>query len=318
MKPDLAIESLGTEARNPAAARLDRMPSLELARLMNGEDKRVARAVTRALPQVAAAIDLIAEAIAAGGRLIYVGCGTSGRIAALDASEIPPTFGTSPATVQYVIAGGDRALGMAAEFDEDSREMGRRDIARRRPGRKDVVVGIAASGRTPFTLAAMEYAKNRGAKTVAVTCNRGSAMERVADVAIVTEVGAEVVAGSTRLKAGTAQKMVANMLTTGAMARLGYVYGNLMVYVDLKNSKLAERGIAMLQRATGASREKARGALRAAKNHVAVALIMLKSGATAGEARRRREASGGHVRCALEGTLREKPAKRRVAGARRR
>jgi N-acetylmuramic acid 6-phosphate etherase len=314
MKSRVQIEGLGTEAVNDEAASLDTMPALEIALLMNDEDKTVAGAVEHALPRIARAIDLIAEALGAGGRLIYVGCGTSGRIAALDAAEIQPTFGSDARQVQYVIAGGERALDTAAEYDEDSRALGRQDLARRRPSKKDVVAGISASGRTPYTLAALEYAKKKGAKTIAVVCNSGSPMEQAADISIVADVGPEVVAGSTRLKAGTAQKLVTNMLTTGAMARLGRVYGNLMVNVDLKNEKLVERGIAVLQRAAGCDRETAQRVLRQAGNQVAVALVMLKSGIPAVEARRRLKAAGGHVRRAIEGATEKKrrsPVRRR-------
>jgi N-acetylmuramic acid 6-phosphate etherase len=217
------LRHLATEKTNTASTGLDRKSSLEIARLINAQDAKVAPAVKRALPQIAQAIDLIAAALSNGGRLLYVGTGTSGRIAALDAAECPPTFDTDPKLVQFIIAGGPKALGAAVEADEDSRELGRKEIAKRKPRKNDVVVGVAASGRTPFTVAALEYARSRGTKTVAVACNRNSQLEKAADVAIVAEVGPEVVAGSTRMKAGTAQKMILNMLTTGAMARLGYV-----------------------------------------------------------------------------------------------
>lgn len=289
-----------------SAAPLDRLPAREIARLMNAGDKKIAAAVERAVPQIARAIDAIADALRRGGRLLYVGCGTSGRIAALDAAEVPPTFNTDPRLVLYVIAGGDRALGMAAEYREDSPALGRKDIARHRPGARDVVVAIAASGRTPYTLAALEYASSKGATTIALVCVPGSPMARAAGIAIVTEVGREVVAGSTRLKAGTAQKMVLNMLSTGAMVRLGRVYGNLMVNVHLSNRKLRERGISLLTEATGASRETVLRALREASDRTAVALVMLKSGVSATEAERRLKAAGGHVRRAVEGAKAKK------------
>lgn len=298
-KDDLG--KLRTERANPAAAQLDTLSALEIARIINAEDARVARAVRRALPQIAQAIDAIAAALSRGGRLIYVGAGTSGRIAALDASECPPTFNTDPRMVEYVIAGGARALARAAEINEDSPRLGRRDLARKRPTKKDVVVGISASGRTPYTLGALEYARERGATTVAVVGNPGSPMERAADIAIAVETGPEVVAGSTRMKAGTAQKLVLNMLTTGAMTRLGYVYRNLMVNVHLKNRKLVERGLAILERAAGLDREAAKKALKAAGNSVPVALVMLETGLGRTEARRRLAAAHGHVRKALEG-----------------
>jgi len=297
------ISRLRTEALNLAAARLDTSSSLEIARLINAEDAKVAPAVRRALPQIARAIDLIAAALERGGRLIYVGAGTSGRIAALDASECPPTFNTDPRMVQFVMAGGQKALGAAVEANEDSRALGRRDMAAKKPGKNDVVVGIAASGRTPYTIAAVEFARRQGTKTVAVTCNRSSALGKVADVSIVVEVGPEVVAGSSRMKAGTAQKMVLNMLSTGAMARLGYVYGNLMINVHLKNRKLTARGISILENAAAVDRTQARRALRLAGNRVPIALVMLQAGVSRREAENCLRLAKGHVRKAIQAAL---------------
>jgi N-acetylmuramic acid 6-phosphate etherase len=294
------LQKLGTEQANVATAALDMRTALEIAEIINGEDARVPFAVARALPEIAHAIDVIAQALSSGGRLIYVGAGTSGRIAALDAAECPPTFNTDPEMVQYVMSGGDRALGRAAESREDWPALGRRDIARRKPGKGDVVVGISASGRTPYTVAALRYARSHGATTVAVTNNRGSWLERVAEIAIVTDVGPEVVAGSTRMKAGTAQKLILNMLSTGAMARLGYVYGNLMVNVHVKNKKLLERGITVLEHAAGVSRDAARRALKAGGRSVPVALVMLKARVSKAEARRGLKAARGNVRQAIE------------------
>lgn len=293
------IRKLGTEQRNRAAKDLDMKPARQIATIINREDAKVAKAVRKALPQIAKAIDAIAAGIGKGGRLIYVGAGTSGRIAALDASECPPTFNVSPNIVQYVMAGGDKALASAAEFNEDSREQGIADMAAKEPGQNDVVVGIAASGRTPYTIAAVEYARERGAQTVAVVCNRRSPLGKAADIEIVAEVGPEVVSGSTRMKAGTSQKLVLNMLTTGAFTRLGYVYGNLMINVSLKNEKLVERGIGILMEAAAADRKTAEGALAAADNQVATALVMLKAKVNAAEARRRLEVANHHVRKAI-------------------
>jgi len=293
------LQRLRTEQTNLATAALDTHSAREIAKIINAEDARVVPAVARALPEIARAIDAIARALSSGGRLIYVGAGTSGRIAALDAAECPPTFNTDPAMVQYVMSGGDKALGRAAESQEDWPALGRRDIARRKPSKRDVVVGISASGRTPYTVAALRYARSHGATTVAVTNNRGSWLEQVAEIEIVVEVGPEVVAGSTRMKAGTAQKMVLNMLSTGAMARLGYVYGNLMVNVHVKNKKLLERGITVLEQAAGISRDAARRALKAGGRSVPVALVMLKAGVRKAEARRRLKAAHGNVRQAI-------------------
>jgi len=297
--PGSNIPALETEQHNRASAALDTMSALEIARVINAEDKKIAPAVEEALPQIAQAIDAITHAIANGGRLIYAGAGTSGRLAALDASEIPPTFGIDPRTVQYVIAGGPKALGRAAEYSEDSRAAGRRDMARRKPGKKDVVVGLAASGRTPYTVAALEYARKKGAKAIAVVCNSNSELGRLADIEIVIEVGSEAVSGSTRMKAGSAQKMALNMLSTGAMARLGLVYGNLMVHVQVLNHKLVERGLAILEKAAGVDRQTAAKTLKTADNQVAVALIMLKTGLDRKQAVKRLKNVKGNVRQAI-------------------
>jgi N-acetylmuramic acid 6-phosphate etherase len=299
LKRSKQISQLLTEQSNPAATDLDRKSALQLARIINAEDAKVADAVKKALPQVARAIDLIAGSLKRGGRLIYVGAGTSGRLAALDASECPPTFNTDPETVQFVIAGGTPALWAATEASEDSAELGKTAIAERKPGSNDVVVGIAASGRTPFTIAAVEEARRLGAATLAVTCNAGSPLQQAAEFAIVTEVGPEVISGSTRMKAGTAQKLVLNMLSTGAMTRLGYVYGNLMVNVHLKNQKLIERGITILQRAADVDRAAAREALHGSGNRVPVALVMLRAGVAVKKAEAALKKELGNVRKAV-------------------
>src|SRR5271165_3033762 len=298
-KPATKLSHLPTEQPNPAAHDLDLKSSLEIARIINAEDAKVAAAVKAALPQIARAIDLIAKALKQRGRLIYVGAGTSGRLAALDASECPPTFNTDPRTVQFVIAGGTKALHSATEASEDSAELGQREIAKRKPGKHDVVVGIAASGRTPFTIAAIQYARRHGAKTIAVTCNAASPVEKAAHLAIVAEVGPEVIAGSSRMKAGSAQKMILNMLSSGAMARLGYVYGNLMINVHVKNEKLLARGLTILQQAAAINREAAEQALKAADNRVPVALVMLQANVTRAQATQALKSTQGHVRQAI-------------------
>jgi len=290
------LQKLRTEGRNRASADLDTKSAIEVARTINREDAKVAQAIKEALPQIARAIDMIAAQLKRGGRLIYVGAGTSGRIAALDAAECPPTFNTDPGTVQFVMAGGTRALGAAVEANEDSRELGRKDISARRPGPRDAVVGIAASGRTPYTVAAVEYARAKRAKTIALTCNPNSPLEKAAGLAIIVNVGPEVVSGSSRMKAGTAQKMVLNMLSTGAMARLGRVYGNLMVNVHVKNQKLRERALSILMQASGESRAAVSKALKEARDSVPIALVMLQSGLNRGQAEQQLEAAKGHVR----------------------
>jgi N-acetylmuramic acid 6-phosphate etherase len=293
------LRRLRTEQSHPAAVDLDRKSALEIVRVINAEDATVSAAVRRALPQIARAIDLVAAGLRQGGRLIYVGAGTSGRIGALDASECPPTFNVNPQTVQYIIAGGPKALDSATEASEDDEKLGRDEMKKRKPGKRDVVIGIASSGRTPFTVAAVAEARRRGAKTIALTCNRKSPLERAAHFAIVTEVGPEVLAGSSRMKAGTAHKMVLNMVSTGAMTRLGYVYGNLMVNVVPKNEKLVQRAIGILERATGADSVAARDTLEAAGNRTPVALVMLAAEVTRAEASAALKKTNGHVRQAI-------------------
>ena len=298
---NLKLRILETEQPNAASSDLDLKSSLQIARIINAEDARVSLAVKRSLPQIAQAIDWIAEGLTKkkGGRLIYVGTGTSGRIAALDAVECPPTFNTSQKMVQFVIAGGTKALAVASEASEDSRKLGQQAMANKKPRRNDVVVGVAASGRTPFTIAAIEYARSQGARTVAVVCTRNSPLEKAAHIAIVADVGPEVIAGSTRMKAGTAQKMILNMLTTGAMTRLGYVYGNLMVNLHLKNEKLAARGIGILEETANLKPDQARKLLAAARNSLPVALVMAKAGVSRSRASQALKAAGGHVRKAI-------------------
>ncbi len=293
------LRKLSTEQTNSASKNFDCKSALQIARIINAEDAKVAAAVKRTLPQIAEAIDLIAASLGSGGRLIYVGAGTSGRIAALDAAECPPTFNTDPKMVQFVMAGGEKALAAAVEANEDSRELGERAIAQKRPRKFDVVVGIAASGRTPFTIAALEYARKHGLKTVAVTCNPNSPLGRAAHIEIMAEVGPELVSGSTRMKAGTAQKMILNMLSTGAMTRLGYVYGNVMVNVHIKNAKLKERGLSILEQTAGVTRKEAESALKAAKNEVSVALVMLKAGMSRTQASKALALTRGNVRAAI-------------------
>jgi N-acetylmuramic acid 6-phosphate etherase len=299
-KPKSDLRKLPTEQILPAAADLDRMSSLEIVRLINQEDSTIAAAVERALPEIARAIDVIVAALRHGGRLIYVGAGTSGRLGALDASEIPPTFNTDPRAVQYIMAGGPKALAASTEASEDDTSLAVMEMKKRKPKKHDVVMGIASSGRTPFTIAAVEYARSRGAHTIALTCNRNSPLERAADFAIVTEVGPEVLAGSSRMKAGTAHKMVLNMISTGAMTQLGYVYGNLMVNVWTKNEKLVQRAVRIIEQATGADHDSASNALEASGNRTPVAVVMLAAGVSASKAAAALKKSRGHVRQAIE------------------
>ncbi len=297
----MRLKDLSTEGRNRATEDLDTMSTLEMVTVMNREDTKVPRAIQRALPQIAKAVDVIAHAFANGGRLIYVGTGTSGRIGALDASECPPTFGTSPEMVQFVIAGGENALVRATEASEDSIDLGRSDMTAMKPRKRDVVAAIAASGRTPYTIGALDVAKKKGATTIAITCNRNSALAKMAKIRIEAEVGPEVLTGSTRLKAGSAQKQICNMLTTGAMVKLGYVYSNLMVNMHLINEKLVERGILILESLAFVSRDVARETLEKADMSLPLALVMLKANVGKSEANKRLRKAKGNVRKAIEG-----------------
>ena len=294
------LQNLTTECQNEASRDFDTKSALDIARIINHEDAKVAAAVKRAISEIAQVIDQVASSLRDGGRLIYVGAGSSGRIAALDSSECPPTYSTAPGQVQYIMAGGPKALASAVEVNEDSEELGQQDMARRRPTRKDIVVGISASGRTPYVVAAVTYARARGAHTAAVTCNYEAPLAAAADIAIVTDVGPEVISGSTRMKAGTAQKMVLNMITTGAMTRLGYVYENLMVNVHMQNSKLVERGIRILMCACKIDRAAAVHTIKSAGRSVPVAVVMLKAKVDKPEAVRRLAKSDGNVRQAIE------------------
>jgi N-acetylmuramic acid 6-phosphate etherase len=293
----ISLGTLKTEQSNSVTDDLDCQSSLETARLINAEDAIIALAVSSVLPQIARAIDLVAAALRHGGRLIYAGAGTSGRIGALDAVECAPTFNSD--RVQFIIAGGTKALAVASEISEDDERQGREEMARRKPDKHDVVIGIASSGRTPFTVAAVKEAHRRGAQTIALTCNRNSPLERAAHFAIVTAVGPEVLTGSSRMKAATAHKMVLNMISTGAMARLGYVYRNLMVNVSPKNEKLRQRAIGILERATGAGHDAAVQALAKSGNRTPVALVMLAAQVSKSQAVSALKKTGGHVRNAI-------------------
>jgi N-acetylmuramic acid 6-phosphate etherase len=288
-----------TEQRNAASKNLDRMTAMEIVRLMNREDRKVATAVGREIAAIARAVDAIASGIRKGGRLIYVGAGSSGRMAVLDAAECPPTFGISSKLVQALIAGGRRAVTGAVERAEDSIRNAERDLREKRLTRNDVVVGISASGTTPYVLGAMKFARKKGAKTIAVTSNRRTPVARLAKIVIAPEVGPEVLTGSTRLKAGTAQKMVLNMLSTAAMVRLGHVYENLMIDVALTNQKLYDRGLRILAEASGKKLSAAEHALRAAGHKMRVAMVMLKRKVQAREATRLLARVRGNLRKAL-------------------
>jgi N-acetylmuramic acid 6-phosphate etherase len=275
------------------------MTAREIVRLMNREDRKVAVAVGREIPAIARAVDAIVAGIRNGGRLIYVGAGSSGRMGMLDAAECPPTFGISQKLVRALIAGGRRAITQAVEGAEDSTRNGERDLRPLKLTRNDVVVGIAASGTTPYVLGAMNFAQKRGATTVAVTSNLRMPLGRLAKIVIAPEVGPEVLTGSTRLKAGTSQKMVLNMLTTAVMALLGHVYENLMIDMMLTNEKVADRALRILAEASGKNVSAAKHALRAAGHDMRVALVMLKRGVKVGEAKKKLRVASGDLRKAL-------------------
>lgn len=290
----------GTEKTNPRSRGLDKKSTLEILRVLNREDQRVALAVEKQLPAIARAVDAIVKSLERGGKLFYIGAGTSGRLAVLDAAECPPTFGTAPRMVQALIAGGARAVRGAVEGTEDSAANGARDLAEAALAKDDVVVGLAASGTTPYVLGALDFARRHGAVTIGVTSNPRSILARRAKIAIVPDTGPEAIAGSTRLKAGTAQKMVLNLLSTTAMVRLGRVYENWMVYVALTNQKLRRRGARILEEAAGVSASIAARALRQTGHDLPAALVMLKSGTTARDSKRLLANYEGNVRRALE------------------
>ncbi|MGJ6966650.1 N-acetylmuramic acid 6-phosphate etherase [Streptosporangium sp. G11] len=294
------LSTLSTEQSDPRYSRIDRLPTEQVARLMNAADTAVPAAVAEAIPEISAAVDAVVARMKAGGRLFYVGAGTSGRLAVLDASECPPTFGTDPELVQGVIAGGTPALTRSVEGAEDDHAGGAAALAERGVGELDAVVGVSASGRAPFVLGALAEASRRGALTVALSCNAATPLSAAARHPIEVIVGPEVVTGSTRLKAGTAQKLVLNMISTIAMVKLGRTYGNTMIEVSAMNSKLADRAARMVSDITGAALSAARSALEAAGWHVKVAVLMIEHGLDAGGARGLLERHGDHLEAALE------------------
>lgn len=293
------LQRIATEQRNPNTAHIDTLSTLDMVKLINQEDHNVADAVAAVTPKIAEAIDVIADRLSNGGRLIYSGCGTSGRLGILDAVECPPTYSTDPELVQGLIAGGYPAIFKAVEGAEDNFDLGRMDLEGIHFSEKDVLVGLAASGRTPYVLGAMEYAKKLGAAVIGVTCCPGSEIDQSADIGISPTPGPEVITGSTRMKSGTAEKMVLNMLSTGAMIRLGKVYGNLMVDVMPTNEKLVRRAISIVSTAAGVSEETARATLERCGFTVKTAIVMLKKGLDAGQAAQLLSENGGVIARAL-------------------
>ena len=298
----IPLEKLTTEQRNPATAHIDQLPTLEIAKLMNEEDKKVALAVEKILPDIARAIDLVAERLQKGGRLFYLGAGTSGRLGILDAVECPPTYGTEPELVQGLMAGGYEAIFRAREGAEDDPALGRADLEAAGFKASDVLVGLAASGRTPYVKGGLAYAKEIGAASLALACTENAEIAPLADIALLPVTGPEAITGSTRLKAGTAQKMVLNMLSTGTMVKLGKVYGNLMVDVKATNRKLEERALRMVMEAASCSRREAEVHLQRAGGRAKLAILMALTGCSPAEGRLRLSLSQGRLGEALKNT----------------
>ncbi len=294
------LEKLTTESRNKNTVNIDKVSTLEMVKLINDEDKKVAEAVEIELPKIAEAIDGIVERIHKGGRLIYIGAGTSGRLGILDASECPPTYGVSEELVQGIIAGGKEAIFRAKEGAEDSKELAVEDLKNKSLSKNDIVVGLAASGRTPYVIGGLEYANRTGALTVSITCNADSEVSKAAKISIAPVVGAEVITGSTRLKSGTAQKLVLNMLSTGTMIKLGKVYGNLMIDVRATNEKLVERAKKIVCEATGVTREEAEKLLNKTDFDVKLSIFMILSKLEKEEAKRLLNESKGYIAEALK------------------
>ena len=296
----LNLNSLSTEKRNPKTENIDQLSTLEMVRLMNEEDKKVALAIEKILPEITQGIELIAEKLSQGGRLLYVGAGTSGRLGILDAVECPPTFSTEPEMVEGLIAGGYPAIFKAQEGAEDDESLGAQDLKAKNISSLDVVVGIAASGRTPYVLGALKLAQSLGVKTIAISCSQSPQIEEFADISLVALVGPEIITGSTRLKAGTAQKIILNMLSTGAMIKLGKVYGNLMVDVKASNKKLEERAKRIVMTVTGVDEDEAFQSLKLAKGNAKKAIFMIMSGLAPKLAEEKLQLAKGNLRLALE------------------
>lgn len=294
------LEKLTTESRNQDTLNIDKVSTLDMVKMINNEDKKVAVAVEAELPKIAEAIDEIVKRMHKGGRLIYIGAGTSGRLGVLDASECPPTYGVSEDLVQGVIAGGKEAIFRAKEGAEDSKELAVEDLKNKFLNENDIVAGLAASGRTPYVIGGLEYANKIGALTLAVTCNANSEVAKAAKISIAPVVGPEVVTGSTRLKSGTAQKLVLNMLTTGTMIKLGKVYGNLMVDVRATNEKLVERSKRIVCEATGVEREEAENILKETDFDVKLSIFMILSKLNKNEAKKVLDENNGYIAEALK------------------
>jgi N-acetylmuramic acid 6-phosphate etherase len=297
---NINLSAMLTESRNPHSENIDNCSTIEILQIINNEDKQVALAVEKQLVNIAKAVDAISQAFLNHGRLIYLGAGTSGRLGILDASECPPTYGTSPEQVIGLIAGGKPAIFKAVENAEDNPELAINDLKNIHFNSNDILVGIAASGRTPYVMGGMQYAKSLGAKVISLCSNPNAPMINLADIAITPTVGAEVITGSSRMKAGTAQKFVLNMLTTASMVKIGKVYGNLMVDVEATNAKLVERQISIVMQATDCNRETAINALNQCNKHCKTAILMILAKLTAPQAKATLEQNNGFIRQALK------------------
>jgi N-acetylmuramic acid 6-phosphate etherase len=305
---EINLSSLITEQVNERTKNIDQLSTSEMIKQMNREDQKVALAVQKAVPEIEAAIELIYTRLKMGGRLFYIGAGTSGRLGVLDASECPPTFCTPSEMVQPIIAGGEKAIFHAVEGAEDDQDLGKKELQKCLLNCNDAVVGIAASGRTPFVIGALQYAQETGAATIALSCNKAAEISNFADAKIEAIVGPEVLTGSTRLKAGTAQKMILNMLTTITMIKLGKVYGNLMVELQATNEKLVERSRSIVTKATGVSKEEANRILNQTGQKVKPAIVMIETGSSFEEATQALQASEGFVRQAIARLQKVDPA----------
>ena len=295
----MELSKIATEKRNENTLHIDELPTFEIVRLINDEDKKVAFAVEKELDHIARAVDIIADRLRNDGRLIYIGCGTSGRLGVLDAVECPPTYSTPPEMVEGLLAGGYQAMFKAVEGAEDDPELGVEDLKKIDFTKNDILVGIAASGRTPYVIGAMKYAKSLGATILGITCCKDSEIDRLADIGIAPMPGPEVITGSTRMKSGTAQKMVLNMLSTASMVKLGKVYGNLMVDVKPSNRKLIDRCVSIVRNATGVSQKEAEAVLDQCDYRPKIAIVMIENKLDVQSAIQELERAGGHVAAAI-------------------
>ena len=296
----IILEGLSTETRNPETMNLDEMSSLEIVQAMNKEDIKVPQIITHLLPLIAKVVDICAVALKTKNRIFYMGAGTSGRLGIVDSSECPPTFNASPNEFIGLIAGGERAFIKAVEGAEDSEDLGKDDLIKRNFCKNDICIGLAASGRTPYVIGGLKYAKSIGAQTVSISCNKEAKISKFADYPIEAIVGPEVLTGSTRLKAGTAQKLILNMISTGAMIRVGKSYQNLMVDLQMTNKKLERRGVNIIKEATGVDDEEAKKYIEKAKGSVKIAIIMILTNCEYEDAIKRLEKADGKVRIAIK------------------